>query len=106
MRLSFPRLTTRSPRADTDLPKLHLLGHFLKGSSATLGLQHVQKSCELIQNYGELRGDDPDEALTEKEALSRITRLLKQTKGEYTVAEKWLRNWYRERGVTEDPIPE
>ncbi|CCH61979.1 hypothetical protein TBLA_0G00300 [Henningerozyma blattae CBS 6284] len=35
-----------------DLSKLDNLGHFLKGSSATLGLQRIAWVCERIQNLG------------------------------------------------------
>ena len=37
---------------NADLAKLSDLGHFLKGSSATLGFLKVQDSCEIIQRYG------------------------------------------------------
>ncbi|KAK6405435.1 Phosphorelay intermediate protein, partial [Oleoguttula sp. CCFEE 5521] len=35
-----------------DLNALSQLGHFLKGSSATLGMTKVKDSCEKIQHYG------------------------------------------------------
>lgn len=35
-----------------DLTELEKLGHFLKGSSAALGLQRIAWSCERIQNLG------------------------------------------------------
>ncbi|SMN21354.1 similar to Saccharomyces cerevisiae YDL235C YPD1 Phosphorelay intermediate protein [Maudiozyma saulgeensis] len=35
-----------------DLSELEKLGHFLKGSSAALGLQRIAWSCERIQNLG------------------------------------------------------
>ncbi|KAI7689245.1 hypothetical protein KC322_g11940, partial [Hortaea werneckii] len=35
-----------------DLAQLSALGHFLKGSSATLGLTKVKDSCEKIQHFG------------------------------------------------------
>ncbi|OBZ71399.1 Multistep phosphorelay regulator 1 [Grifola frondosa] len=41
-----------------DLTKLSSLGHFLKGSSAALGVAKVQASCEQIQHYGALRDED------------------------------------------------
>merc|ERR1712000_228939 len=37
---------------DEDLEQLSALGHFLKGSSATLGLTKVKDSCEKIQHFG------------------------------------------------------
>lgn len=35
-----------------DLTKLKELGHFLKGSAATLGFSKVQDCCQVIQQYG------------------------------------------------------
>lgn len=35
-----------------DLGELSSLGHFLKGSSATLGFTKVKDECEKIQHYG------------------------------------------------------
>ena len=39
-------------RGDKDLKELDNLGHFLKGSSAALGLQRIAWVCERIQNLG------------------------------------------------------
>ncbi|KAK0740565.1 signal transduction histidine kinase [Schizothecium vesticola] len=35
-----------------DLERLSSLGHFLKGSSATLGFSLIRDSCQVIQQYG------------------------------------------------------
>jgi hypothetical protein len=77
-----------------DLAKLSSLGHFLKGSSAALGVSKVQASCEKIQHYGVLRDEEADVDLTHKEAVGKIERLLGDVKEEYKVAERWLRDWY------------
>ncbi|KAG6890606.1 hypothetical protein C0995_006582 [Termitomyces sp. Mi166 len=77
-----------------DLKKLSSLGHFLKGSSAALGLYKVQALCAKIQHYGLKRDEKADEDLTEEESLSRIKTLRLQVKGEYDIAEKWLKKWY------------
>ncbi|TFK20004.1 histidine-phosphotransfer domain, HPT domain-containing protein [Coprinopsis marcescibilis] len=79
---------------DKDLKELSSLGHFLKGSSAALGLSKVQKSCEKIQNYGNLRDEDADRSLVEHEALKLITKTLARVKKEYIEAEKWLKNYH------------
>ncbi|KAJ3877181.1 signal transduction histidine kinase, partial [Lentinula edodes] len=79
-----------------DLMTLSDLGHFLKGSSATLGVAHVQNSCEKIQRYGQLRDEEKGIDLDSKQALDLITLLISQVKGEYSIAEKWLRKWYTE----------
>ncbi|KAL5482599.1 hypothetical protein ACEPAI_9193 [Sanghuangporus weigelae] len=85
--------------AAKDLAKLSSLGHFLKGSSAALGVAKVQASCERMQHYGQRRDEEASADLTPDEALDKIDRLLVQVKREYNDAEKWLRNWYKEHGV-------
>jgi HPt (histidine-containing phosphotransfer) domain-containing protein len=76
------------------LPRLSSLGHFLKGSSAALGVSKVQDSCEKIQNYGQLRDEDTGKDLSKEDALGKIERLLGQVKKEYSASEKWLKKWY------------
>nr|QDK64582.1 putative Ypd1p [Ganoderma lucidum] len=82
-----------------DLPKLSSLGHFLKGSSAALGVCAVQATCEHIQHYGALRDEETGTDLTEDVALGMIAPLLERVKREYAIAEKWLRNWYDENVI-------
>lgn len=77
-----------------DCGKLSELGHFLKGSSATLGVTKVQNSCELIQHWGALRDNSTGKALTQEVALSKISVALKEAKEEYKEAEAWLRKWH------------
>ncbi|EIW81281.1 histidine-phosphotransfer domain HPT domain-containing protein [Coniophora puteana RWD-64-598 SS2] len=86
-----------------DTAELSRLGHFLKGSSAALGLAKLQASCEKIQHYGQLQDhDSPSKGLLAKsEALEKIRPLLSSVKVEYIVAEKWLKNWYA-KNSTED----
>ncbi|KIK59389.1 hypothetical protein GYMLUDRAFT_678578 [Collybiopsis luxurians FD-317 M1] len=81
--------------AKKDLTKLSDLGHFLKGSSATLGVTRVQNSCEKIQRYGQLRDEEKGIDLDNKQALDLIAQLVTQVKSEYAAAEKWMRNWYK-----------
>jgi len=78
-----------------DLATLSSLGHFLKGSSATLGLTKVKDSCEKIQHYGLKKdeagiADEPDEA----KCLARIKDTLKTVKEEYAEVEKVLKKFY------------
>jgi len=80
---------------DKDLADLSALGHFLKGSSATLGLTKVKDSCEKIQHYGQKKDEDgtkdePDEA----KCLERIKETLVAVKEEYAEVEKILRKFY------------
>lgn len=79
----------------SDLATLSTLGHFLKGSSATLGLTKVKDSCEKIQHYGQKKDEagtenEPDEA----KCLSRIKETLVTVKEEYAEVEKVLKKFY------------
>jgi HPt (histidine-containing phosphotransfer) domain-containing protein len=88
-----------------DLAKLSSLGHFLKGSSAALGVSKVQASCEQVQHYGDLRDEDAGRDLSPPEALAKIDVTLKRVKVEYAAAEKWLKEYYKGLGAGEDPAP-
>ncbi|KAK6500721.1 hypothetical protein TWF506_003485 [Arthrobotrys conoides] len=77
-----------------DLPQLSSLGHFLKGSSATLGLFKVRDICEKIQHLGALKDEKGSGDIKEDEALRTITKLLPKMKEDYTAAEVWLRNFF------------
>jgi HPt (histidine-containing phosphotransfer) domain-containing protein len=88
---------------EKDLTKLSSLGHFLKGSSAILGVKQVEASCAKIEQYGKLRDHETNQDLNQEEALEKITRLLGQAKVEHKVAVKWLKKWYGDRGVTFEP---
>lgn len=79
-----------------DLAELSSLGHFLKGSSAALGVSKVQDSCEKIQHYGQRRDEDAGKDLSVEDALGKIERLLGQVKKEYLASEKWLKKWYND----------
>lgn len=65
-----------------DLKKISDLGHFLKGSSAALGVKHVSLTCEKIQNMA--KGTPGDKTVEE------VTSLLKRVKEEYGAAKIWL----------------
>jgi len=80
---------------EKDLATLSSLGHFLKGSSATLGLTKVKDSCEKIQHYGQQKDeagteDEPDK----KKCLSLIKDTLVTVKEEYAEVEKVLKKFY------------
>ncbi|WWC66493.1 uncharacterized protein I206_100395 [Kwoniella pini CBS 10737] len=81
---------------DEDLTKLSSLGHFLKGSSAALGIIRVQASCEKMQHYGHKRDEEAGVSLSADEALERIKKLLTDCKKDYGVAKKWMENLYEE----------
>ncbi|KAF7927074.1 hypothetical protein BELL_0113g00170 [Botrytis elliptica] len=80
---------------EKDLATLSSLGHFLKGSSATLGLTKVKDSCEKIQHYGQQKDeagttDEPDK----EKCLARIKETLVSVKEEYKEVEKVLKKFY------------
>ena len=99
---SFPRLYLLSTRlcstrsAEPSLTTLSSLGHFLKGSSAALGIIRVQASCEKMQHYGNLRDEEAGESLSEDEALKRIKGLLADCKRDYEAAMVWMKKLYAE----------
>lgn len=59
----------------------------------------MQATCEQIQHYGKLWDDDAGVALTAEVALKKLEPLLKRVKKEYEDAEKWLKSWYKEKGI-------
>lgn len=83
-----------SDRDAKNLDELSKLGHFLKGSSATLGLTKVKDSCEKIQRYGKKENEDGTPETDEELCLSRVTDTLKSLKTEYTEAETALKKFF------------
>lgn len=84
-----------SCREQEDLSRLSSLGHFLKGSSATLGLTKVKDSCEKIQHYGQQKDasgekDEPDE----KKCLELIKETLAEVKEQYAEVEIALKTFF------------
>jgi len=81
--------------AEGDLPELSSLGHFLKGSSATLGLTKVKDSCEKIQHYGQQKDEHGTADEDDKElCLQRIKDTLVTVKVEYAEVEAVLKEFY------------
>ncbi|KAH8428316.1 Hpt domain-containing protein [Aspergillus melleus] len=79
------------------LAELSSLGHFLKGSSATLGLIKVKDACEKIQHFGAGKDetgstDEPDDEVS----LKNIQKTLTQAKKDYKEVEKFLRKYFGE----------
>ncbi|KAL6887005.1 histidine phosphotransferase HPT1 [Trichoderma evansii] len=79
-----------------DLDKLSELGHFLKGSSATLGLVKVRDGCEKIQRYGKQENLDGSPEKDVKVCLEQIKSALATVKTDYEKVEKGLRSFYAE----------
>ncbi|SMQ46205.1 unnamed protein product [Zymoseptoria tritici ST99CH_1A5] len=85
-----------------DLENLSALGHFLKGSSATLGLTKVKDSCEKIQHFGARKNETGDQDEPDDEvSLSKCRTTIEQTKVEFAEAERKLRRFYHDDGPAE-----
>jgi len=82
---------------EKDLKTLSELGHFLKGSSATLGLTKVKDSCEKIQHYGQKKDETGAHDITEEEGLKLLATTIKQAKTEFVEVEKVLRKFYKDK---------
>ncbi|KAJ5368721.1 Multistep phosphorelay regulator 1 [Penicillium cataractarum] len=87
-----------------DLNGLSQLGHFLKGSSATLGLIHVRDGCEKIQHFGNGLDESGSSKVSEDVALKNTEKTLKEVEVEYAKVEKFLRRFYGEE-VEDEPEP-
>jgi HPt (histidine-containing phosphotransfer) domain-containing protein len=93
------RALTRFPclnRANKDLAELSSLGHFLKGSSATLGFLKVKDSCQVIQQYGHKLNLDGSPEADEQVCLSKITEALQAAKDDMAKLETMLKKFFGE----------
>lgn len=84
-------------RVDQDLAALSAKGHFLKGSSATIGFTKVKDSCEKIQNIGARKDasgmkDEPDD----KKSLNLLKDIVETTKEELDEVETIMKQWFGE----------
>ncbi|KAF2185254.1 histidine containing phosphotransmitter protein [Zopfia rhizophila CBS 207.26] len=79
-----------------DFKMLSELGHFLKGSSATLGLTKVKDSCEKIQHFGNRKDEAGNKTISDDEALSKLRTTIEQAKQEFYDVEKVLKRFYHD----------
>lgn len=82
-------------RKERDLKELSSLGHFLKGSSATLGFTKVKDECEKIQHYGHKKDesgsiDEPDE----EKCLRLIGESITKAKTAYYEVKRLMEQYY------------
>lgn len=80
------------------------LGHFLKGSSAAVGLIKLKASCEKIQNYGNKLDETGNHSISEDDALKKIAEVLVVTKKDFRDAEIWLKRFYGEDPSKDDVV--
>lgn len=81
-------------RKNLDFANLSRLGHFLKGSSAALGLIKVKQSCEKLQHYGNHKDATGNNPITKEEAERLIEKLLVEMRKEYDEANDFLQGFY------------
>lgn len=80
-----------------DLNQLSQLGHFLKGSSATLGLTKVKDSCEKIQHYGANKDATGEHDVEDDDTcLKNLKEEIKIAEKEFKVVEGQLKKFYRD----------
>lgn len=89
--------SSASHSAARDLGTLGSLGHFLKGSSATLGLIKVRDGCEKIQRYGKNENLDGSPENDDDLCLKRTAEALRAVKKDFLDIEKKLRKYYEEK---------
>ncbi|KAG5999750.1 hypothetical protein E4U21_006339 [Claviceps maximensis] len=83
---------------EKDLDQLSELGHFLKGSSATLGMIKVRDGCEKIQRFGKNENVDGSEEPDSDLCLKRIIEALDIVKEDYKDVEGKLKKYYGNKG--------
>jgi osomolarity two-component system phosphorelay intermediate protein YPD1 len=81
-------------RKASNLEELSSLGHFLKGSSATLGFNKIRDSCQIIQQYGHRLTVDGTPETDDKVCLKKIGEALKAVKVDSAELEKVMRKFF------------
>ena len=79
---------------EQDLKNLLALGHFLKGSAATLGIYKVRDACEKIQHWCAGRDESGFEHIEREESLKKVRDILPTLKVDYKAAKDWLTRFF------------
>ena len=87
----FYDICARMSAATDDVSKL---GHFLKGSSAAVGVIKVRDSCEYIQHYGKCHDTDGVTELQPDDVLNRLRQVMDNVKEQYEEARSVLRTFF------------
>ncbi|KAL9065638.1 MAG: hypothetical protein Q9161_008082 [Pseudevernia consocians] len=97
MDTSLSTAESQKIQREHELANLSSLGHFLKGSSATLGMTKVKDSCEKIQHYGAHKDDagQPTD-MEDVVLLKKIKATVATVKVEYQEAERILKQFYHD----------
>ncbi|KAK4155100.1 signal transduction histidine kinase [Chaetomidium leptoderma] len=78
----------------SNLEELSGLGHFLKGSSATLGFNKIRDSCQIIQQYGHRMNVDGTPEPDQQVCLKRIGDALQAVKADTAELETAMRKFF------------
>ncbi|KAF9576538.1 hypothetical protein EC968_008016 [Mortierella alpina] len=84
---------------EKNFARLSELGHFLKGSSAAVGIIKMKASCGKLQHYGDRRDAEGINSITDEEALKLIEKLLIQMQSENEEARNNLRQILDDREI-------
>jgi osomolarity two-component system phosphorelay intermediate protein YPD1 len=76
------------------LNELSSLGHFLKGSSATLGFNKIRDSCNVIQQYGHGLNVDGTTEPDKEVCLKKITEALTKVQVDTKELEKQMKKFF------------
>jgi len=78
------------------MSKLYQLSHFLKGSSATIGLAKIRDHCGKIQDLGSEQNEDktPKSESVSRDCLERIENILPTLDTDFASAVKRLDQFY------------
>lgn len=86
-----------SERQAKNLDELSKLGHFLKGSSATLGFTKVKDECEKIQHFGHHKDATGENDETDDEKLLKlIGTSIEEAKTAYETVKLLMTQYYAE----------
>jgi osomolarity two-component system phosphorelay intermediate protein YPD1 len=77
-----------------NLDELSALGHFLKGSSATLGFNKIRDSCQVIQQYGHKLTVDNSSEPDDDVCLKKIAEALKTVQVDTDALEKMMKKFF------------
>ncbi|KAK4166175.1 signal transduction histidine kinase [Cladorrhinum sp. PSN259] len=80
--------------ATQDLLTLSNLGHFLKGSSATLGFNKIRDSCQIIQQYGNGFNVEGTQQVDKATSIKKIEDAIRKVKLDTAELEKMMKKFF------------
>ena len=92
-------------RAAKDLKQLSALGHYLKGSSASIGVTKVKDACEKIQHYG--AGFDETGTIPEPDdsvSLRKLSATIEEAKRDVEDIQATLLPWVSKRNASRKKV--